>query len=131
MGHVAVIRFRVGASTRDRLARLRDERHVNVSSWLRAVVRDALDEEFGPPAAAGRDPGAEDAPAPLPGWRPCRVGDRWGAAYDGDASALPADLVGLRISVRPRSGTPWVAAVTAVIERSASRVVVLDSGRPE
>ena len=61
---------------------------------------------------------------------PCPAGGSWGAAFDGDAAALPDDLVSLRIAVRPRSGRPWAAAVTEVVERSAGRVVVLHSGRP-
>ena len=56
---------------RDRLARLRDERHVNVSAWARDVIAAALDREF---------PADLEAPnrQPLAGWRPCKLGDGWG-----------------------------------------------------
>lgn len=128
--HSAVVRFRSTPAQHARLARLRDERHVNVSAWLRHVVDRALEAELGPPDRTG--PGAPPAPAgPLPGWRPAKLPDGgWGARYDGDASALPAELAGLRIEIRPRSGQPWLSTVAEVVRRGSSRVVVRHSGKP-
>ncbi len=42
----AVIQIRIDPATRDRLRRLRQERHVNVSAWIRQLVQDALDREL-------------------------------------------------------------------------------------
>lgn len=131
-----VLQVRIDSALRDRIARLRSERHVNVSAWLRRLISDALDREFpaqpqGRSAPAGPPPDARTAAAgPLPGWSPCRVGNGWGAAFSGDASALPDRLAGARIRVAPRHGKPWVSTVTEVLERGAGRVVVLHSGRP-
>ncbi len=43
----AVIQVRIDPATRDRRRRLRLERHVNVSAWIRQLVQDALDRELG------------------------------------------------------------------------------------
>ena len=48
MIRTAVLQIRVDPGLRDRLARLRDERHINVSAWLRDLVETALDREFLP-----------------------------------------------------------------------------------
>ena len=51
MIRTAVVQIRVDPALRDRLARLREERHVNVSAWLRDLVEAALDREFPPDGA--------------------------------------------------------------------------------
>ena len=64
MQRTDVFQIRIEPELRDRLARLRDERHVNVSAWARDVIAAALDREF---------PADLEAPTrqPLAGWRPC------------------------------------------------------------
>ena len=49
-----VFQIRIEPALRERLARLRDERHVNVSAWARDVIAAALDREF---PSAGDSPG--------------------------------------------------------------------------
>ena len=52
-----VLQIRISPALRDRLQRLRNERHVNISAWLRDLISAALDREFPPPA----DPSAPSA----------------------------------------------------------------------
>ena len=85
MRRTDVFQIRVEPELRDRLARLRDERHVNVSAWARDVIAAALDREF---------PADLEAPKrhPLAGWRPCKLDDGRGAVLDGpDVAALAED----------------------------------------
>ena len=56
-----VLQIRIDPRMRDRIARLRQERDINVSAWLRRLIEDALDREF---------PSSPEADAPLTGWRP-------------------------------------------------------------
>ena len=115
-----VLQIRIEPALRDRVARLREERHVKVSAWLRSLIADALVCELG-----------SVGDAPLPDWRPCRLEGGWGSALSGPAADRPAeDLAGSLIRVTDRSGNAWTATVTAVVERSSGRVVVTDSGRP-
>ena len=115
------IQCRVDPQLRARLNRLRNERHLNVSSWLRRVIAEALDREFPPDIPA----------APLPGWKPARLPDgSWGSLYEGDAAALPADLVGSLIAVQPSGEDAFTTTVLEVIERSERHVLVRDSGKP-
>lgn len=115
-----VLQVRIDPALRDRIRRLRSERHVNVSDWLRRLISDALDREL--PAQ----------PKPIPGWKPCRLPDgSWGSALSGPAAdSLPNRLAGLPIKVTARNGSSWIASVTQVVERSPGRVAVSDSGRP-
>ena len=71
MRRTDVFQIRIEPELRDRLARLRDERHVNVSAWARDVIAAALDREF---------PAALEAPTrqPLAGWKPCKLDERLG-----------------------------------------------------
>ena len=71
--------IRIEPELRDRLARLRDERHVNPGAWARDVIAAALDREL---------PADLEAPKrqPLAGWKPCKLGDGWGAVLDGPVS---------------------------------------------
>ena len=138
----ALIQFRVEPELRQRLDRLRAERHINISAWLRSLLMRELDRELGPdgdppiplpppPPPTPRPPPAPPVAAPLSGWRPHRLanGD-WGSIYSGDTSALPSELVGATIVVEARNGSSWTTKVEAVLERQADRVVVTHSGRP-
>ena len=115
----------------DALTRLRTERHVNISAWVRAALKSALEHE-GMLIGTGAPHTPEPAASPLPGWRPHRLdnGD-WGSIYLGDTSGLPSKLVGLTIAVQTRNGQSWTTTVTAVQDRSGGQVIVSDSGRPE
>ena len=118
-----VLQIRIDPRMRERIARLRQERDVNVSAWLRRRIEDALDREF---------PSSPEADAPLTGWRPHRLdnGD-WGSIYLGDPSGLPPKLVGARITVQSKAGQSWTTTVTAVLDRSREQVIVTDSGWPK
>ena len=128
MLHSVPIHIRVSPDTRQRLQRLRTERHLNVGSWLRALIDQALDHEFGSAPPAVEEPVAPvkaKPPVPLPGWTPAKVkGGVWGARFQGDTRTLPADLDGLTISVTASSGDSWNATITDVVERSPDRLLV-------
>ena len=125
MLHPVPLHIRVSPETRQRLERLRRERHLNVGSWLRALIEEALDGEFGPAPAEPTSPLEAALPDPLPGWTPAKVkGNVWGARFQGDTRTLPEDLEGLTIAVTARNGDGWKATVTEVIERSSSRILV-------
>ena len=129
MLHSVPLHIRVSPDTRQRLQRLRSERHLNVGSWLRSLINQALDREFGsaPPHAAEEPLATVKAapPVPLPGWTPARVkGGAWGARFQGDTRTLPTDLDGLTISVTASSGDSWNATITEVVERSPDRTLV-------
>ena len=128
MLHSVPIHIRVSPETRQRLQRLRTERHLNVGSWLRALIDQALDREFGPPPPAAEEPVAPvkaAPPVPLPGWTPAKVkGGVWGARFQGDIRTLPTDLDGLTISVRTSSGKSWDATITEVVERFPDHILV-------
>ena len=107
---------------RERITRLRQERDINVSAWLRRLIEDALDREF---------PSSPEADAPLTGWRPHHLKTgAWGSIYLGDTSILPHELVGARIIVQSKGGESWTTTVTAVLDRSSEQVIVTNSGRP-
>ena len=122
--------IRIPPDLHDALARLRTQRHVNTSAWVRATLKSALEHEgvlIGTAATQTPAPAAD----PLPGWRPHRLdnGD-WGSIYLGDTSVLPSDLVGLTIVVQARNGQSWTTTVTKVLDRNSGQVIVTDSGRP-
>ncbi len=124
MRRTDVFQIRIEPELRDRLARLRDERNVNVSAWARDVIAAALDREF---------PADLEAPKrqPLAGWRSCKLDDGWGAVLDGpDVAALAEDPRGTSISITDSRGGSWTAAITEVVSRNQQRIVVRDSGRP-
>ena len=125
------LQIRIGIDLRQRLARLRSHHHLNVSSWARQVLAEALDRDF--PEVQTTQPVPVGPPAePFPGFRPCRLPDgSWGSAIDGPAAdALPEQLAGSSIQVTARNGSSWTAIVSAIVERSPGRVAVADSGRP-
>ena len=122
--NVPVLRIRLDPQLSHRLARLRNERDINVSAWVRRLIRNALDYEL-PDEDQTTAPATD---APLPGWKPVRLPDGdWGSLYTGpDPNNLPQNLAGLTISVRTRSGDAWNATVTEVVERSGDRILVRD-----
>ena len=125
------ILLRLPPDIHDALTRLRTERHVNISAWVRAAIKSALEHE-GMFIGTGAPHTPEQAATPLPGWRPHRLdNDEWGSIYLGDTSGLPSELVGLTIVVQSRSGQSWTTTVTAVLDRNSGQVIVIDSGRPE
>ena len=124
---------RIPPDIHDALTRLRTQRHVNTSAWVRAAIKTALEAEgmlIDMAAAQTVKPAPPVLDAPLPGWRAHRLdnGD-WGSIYLGDASALPSDLVGANIVVQTRNGQSWTTTVTAVLDRGSGQVIVTDSGR--
>ncbi len=128
MLHRVPLHFRVSPETRQRLQRLRTERHLNVGAWLRTLIDEALDREFGPAPTDANElaaPVKAAPPEPIPGWTPARLeGGVWGVRFQGDTRTLPTNLEGLTIAVETRSGDSWNATVTEVLERSANLVLV-------
>ena len=113
------------------LTRLRTERHINTSAWVRAALKSALEQEGVIIGDTGTTQPPGSAPDPIPGWRPHRLDNgEWGSIYLGDTSGLPAELVGAPIVVQARDGQSWTTTVTAVLDRSSGQVIVTDSGRP-
>ena len=123
--------IRLPPDLHDALTRLRTERHINISAWVRSLLARELARELGPdrdpPIPLPPPPPPRPAPplppsleAPLPGWRPHRLdnGD-WGSIYLGD----PAELVGATIVVQSRNGQSWTTTVTAVLDRSSEQVI--------
>ena len=137
------VRFRVDPQMRRQLDRLRTEKAVNVSAWLRRLVRKALSDEFpdekldkAPPAAPA-EPVDERQPdpnkPPIAGWTPRQFDQGWGAVLEGAQVAdLPASnqLRGTPIVVTDRRGDTWTTTLTDVVSRSATEIVVTNTGRP-
>lgn len=121
--NVTLLRVLLDPELSARINRLRNERDINVSAWVRRLIRNALDYEL-------PDEDQETAPAtaaPLPGWKPARLPDGdWGARFQGNTRTLPENLQGLVIAVTPRNGKSWEATITEVVERSPDRVLVRD-----
>ena len=141
------VRFRVDPQMRRRLDRLRREKAVNVSAWVRRLVHQALQDEFPdeePDAAPAPEPPAAPAePAdklatdpqtpPIAGWTPRQLDQGWGAVLEGAQVAdLPASdqLRGTPIVVTDRRGDTWTTTLTDVVSRSDTEIVVTNTGRP-
>ena len=123
--------IRIPPDLHDALTRLRTQRHVNTSAWVRATLKNALEREGVLIGGTAATQPPEPAATPRPGWRPHRLDNgEWGSIYLGDTSGLPAELVGLTIVVQSRNGQSWTTIVTAVLDRSSDQVIVTDSGRP-
>ena len=135
-----ILRVRLDAELGAGLDRLKIERHVNLSAWVRSLIRPALAEQLGtapgsvgtlPPSAPEPPPPATD-PDPLPGWSPASLGaNTWGSRYQGDTRKLPDDLVGCSIEITTRAGESWITTVVEVLEWTADFVLVRDSGKPD
>ena len=128
MLHRVALHIRISSHPPKRLQLLRTERHLNVGAWLRALINEALDREFGSASTDANEPVAPVKaahPKPITGWTPAKLKDGvWGARFQGDTGTLPTDLEGLTIAVKTRSGDAWNATVTEVLERSADLVLV-------
>ena len=133
------VRFRVDPQMRRRLDRLRREKAVNVSAWVRRLVRKALDDEFPDeePDAAPAEPVDELQPdpnkPPIAGWTPRQLDQGWGAVLEGAQVAdLPASdqLRGTPIRITDRRGDTWITTIKTVVSRSDAEIVVTTTGRP-
>ena len=123
------IRFRVDPHMHRLLERLRNERDVNISAWVRRHIRTALQQEF--PEETETQATQPEPQQVLDGWKPCRVGQGWGSALAGPGVAqLRGELRGTRITVTDSKGHSWTATINEVVSRSETRIVVRDSGRP-
>ena len=123
-----VFQVRIEPALRERLARLRDERHVNVSAWARDLIAAGLDREFPADLDAPKDAPQRE---PLAGWRPCKLGDGWGAVLEGpDVATLPENPRGTPIRITDSRGDAWTATITEVVSRNRRRIAVRNSGRP-
>ena len=140
-----ILRVRLDAELGEGLDRIKTERHVNLSAWVRSLIRPALAEQLGtarglvgtlpPPAPEAPAPPAAQEPktasGPIPGWSPWSLGGSdWGSRYQGDTRTLPDDLVGCAIEVTTKSGNSWITRVVEVLEWTADFVIVRDSGKP-
>ena len=148
-----VVHFRAEPATQRLLVRLREEKAVNVSAWLRQVVQQRLETEF--PDFADYLANADEAPAkpnpqktpletdvpepdpnktPIEGWKPRGLpGGQWGAMLEGPRVAgLPDDnqLPGTPIVVTDKRGESWTTTLTEVVNRTDNTIVVKNSGRP-
>ncbi len=130
-----LLRVRLPVDLDAALERLKKERHVNVSSWVRSALRAALKHELRIGAVVpDSDPVTAPPPAllsaPIPGWRPRKHQGAWCSRFEGDTRALPADLVGQVIEVETQAGETWRASVLEEIERTETHILVRDSGKP-
>ena len=138
-----IIRFRADPETGRLLDKLRNEKAINVSAWLRQRVRQALEQEF--PDQTAEDPEPDPPPTraiPEPdprkkaieGWKPCRLaGGQWGAVLEGDRVAtLPRSdqLPGTPLVVTDSKDESWRTVLTEVVDRSDTAIVVTTAGRP-
>ena len=105
------------------LDRLRTEKAVNVSAWLRRLVHQALQEEFPDGKLDDLAPDPPDAPAepdddlapdpqkpPVEGWTPRQLDQGWGAVLEGAQVADLSEsdqLRGTPIVVTDRRGDAW------------------------
>ena len=130
-----MLRVRLPADLDVALERLKNQRHVNVSSWVRAALRAALKHELQigavvPDSAPAPTPPPARLSSPIPGWRPWKYQGDWCARWEGDTRALPADLVGQVIVIETQSGETFQPTALEEIERTETHVLVRDSGKP-
>ena len=143
MGTEIAVRFRVDPQTRRRLDRLRTEKAINVSAWLRLLVQQGLDHEFPDDVAEQPEPEPVETPepprpdpakTPIEGWKPRRLpGGEWGAVLTGpDVAELPDDdqLPRTPIVVTDNKGDAWTTTLVDLVSKTDSTVVVRTSGRP-
>ena len=114
MRRTDVFQIRIEPELRDRLARLRDQRHVNPGAWARDVIAAALDLEL---LADLETPNKQ----PLAGWRPCNLGEGWGAVLDGPGvAALAEDPRPAPISITDSRRGSSAATITEVVSLNPS-----------
>ena len=143
----AAIRFRVDPQMQRGLDRLRKEKTINVSAWLRRLVQQGLKKEF-PDLETyyALDPEPQDPPdetdealrpdpnkTPVEGWTPRKLDCGWVAVLEGERVAQLPDsdqLPGTPIIVADRRGDSWTATLKEVVSRSDTEIVVANTGRP-
>lgn len=137
------LRVRLDEELGEGLDRLKIERHVNLSAWVRSLIRPALAEQLEtPPGWVGTlppppespppptDPEPTTAPEPIPGWFPSRLEDgEWGARFEGDTRAFPDDLAHQVIEITTKGGDSWTASVVEVLHWEKAFVLVRHSGK--
>ena len=141
------IRFRIDAQMQRGIDRLRKEKTINVSAWLRRLVLQGLKEEFpdfetyyaprpeppDSPAETDDDLRTDPSKPPVEGWTPRQLDQGWGAVLEGERVAqLPESdqLPGTPIIVTDRRGDSWTATLKQVVSRSDTEIVVSNTGRP-
>ena len=96
MLHRVPLHILVSPETRQRLQRLRTERHLNGGAWLRALIDEALDREFGPAPTDANEP-----VAPV-------TDSVWGTRFQRDIRTFPANLEGITIAVQTSLIFGWI-----------------------
>ena len=68
----------------------------------------------------------------LVGFYPKKYKHNWCAAFYGDRSSLPGDLIGYWIEIKPKPPrAPWFAPITEVLLRSSDKLIVQTTPRDE
>jgi hypothetical protein len=141
------VRFRVDTRMKRGLDRLRTEKAINVSAWLRRLVQQGLETEFpdletfyaAKPEPTDSTAESDDALKPDPskppveGWKPRQLDRGWCAVLEGERVAKLPDsdqLPGTPIIVTDRRGDSWTTTLKEVVSRSDTEIIVTNSGRP-
>ena len=147
MPRETAIRFRVDPHMQRGIDRLRKEKTINVSAWLRRLVEQGLKKEFpdletyyaprqqppDPPAATDEDLRPDPSKPPVEGWTPRQLDRGWCAVLEGERVAQLPDsdqLPGTPIIVTDRRGDSWTATLKQVVSRNDTEIVVTNTGRP-
>ena len=141
------IRFRVDPKMQRGIDRLREEKTINVSAWLRRLVQQGLIKEFpdletyyaprpdptDTPAETDENLRPDPNKPPVAGWKPRQLDRGWGAVLEGERVAQLPDsdqLPGTPIIVTDRRGDSWTATLKQVVSRSDAEIVVTNTRRP-
>ena len=141
------VRFRIDPKIQRGIERLREEKAVNVSAWLRRLVQQGLKKEFPdietyyasyapppePPDETDEDLRPDPSKAPVEGFKPRQLDQGWGAVLEGEQVAQLPDsdqLPGTPIIVTDRRGDSWTATLKQVVSRSDTEIVVTNTRRP-